>query len=68
VVGDAVEGHAVQHVIPAGTWQAVETAPGSACSFFGVTMAPWRGFERTRVSPGLACRCDPGATSGREAG
>jgi predicted cupin superfamily sugar epimerase len=30
VLGDAVEGHAVQHVIPAGTWQAGETVPGGA--------------------------------------
>jgi uncharacterized protein len=27
VLGDAVEGHAVQHVIPAGTWQAGERRP-----------------------------------------
>jgi predicted cupin superfamily sugar epimerase len=30
----------VQHVIPAGVWQAGEVAPGGAWSLYGVTMAP----------------------------
>lgn len=52
VLGDAVEGHAVQHVIPAGTWQAGETAPGGTWSFFGVTMAP--GFTAACFEGGRA--------------
>ena len=40
ILGDPIAGHSVQHVIPAGSWQAGEVAPGGAWSFFGVTMAP----------------------------
>ena len=40
ILGDPLAGHSVQHVIPAGSWQAGEVAPGGAWSFFGVTMAP----------------------------
>ena len=40
ILGDPAAGHAVQHVIPAGSWQAGEVAPGGSWSFFGVTMAP----------------------------
>ena len=40
VLGDPVAGHAAQHVVPAGSWQAGEVAPGGTWSFFGVTMAP----------------------------
>jgi predicted cupin superfamily sugar epimerase len=39
-LGDPISGHSVQHVIPAGTWQAGEVAAGGSWSFFGVTMAP----------------------------
>jgi predicted cupin superfamily sugar epimerase len=40
ILGDPLGGHAVQHVVPAGNWQAGEVTPGGAWSFFGVTMAP----------------------------
>ena len=40
ILGDPTAGHSVQHVVPAGSWQAGEVAPGGAWSFFGVTMAP----------------------------
>ena len=40
ILGDPLAGHDVQHVVPAGTWQAGEVVPGGAWSFFGVTMAP----------------------------
>lgn len=37
---DVLGGQAVQHVIPAGTWQAGELAPGGTWALFGCTMAP----------------------------
>lgn len=37
---DPVAGHTVQHVIPAGTWQAGALAPGGRYALFGCTMAP----------------------------
>jgi predicted cupin superfamily sugar epimerase len=40
LLGDPTAGHSVQHVVPAGSWQAGEVAPGGSWSFFGVTMAP----------------------------
>jgi predicted cupin superfamily sugar epimerase len=40
ILGDPDKGHSVQHVVPAGSWQAGEVAAGGAWSFFGVTMAP----------------------------
>ncbi len=40
VLGDPLAGHQVQHVVPAGSWQAGEVVPGGTWSFFGVTMAP----------------------------
>jgi predicted cupin superfamily sugar epimerase len=38
--GDAVGGHRVQHVVPAGVWQAGELVPGGGWALFGCTMAP----------------------------
>ncbi len=38
--GDVYKGQCVQHVIPAGTWQAGELAPGGTWALFGCTMAP----------------------------
>jgi predicted cupin superfamily sugar epimerase len=40
ILGDPAAGHSVQHVVPAGAWQAGEVVPGGSWSFFGVTMAP----------------------------
>jgi predicted cupin superfamily sugar epimerase len=40
VLGDPVNGYAVQHVVPAGTWQAGEVLVGGRWSLYGVTMAP----------------------------
>jgi uncharacterized protein len=40
ILGDPLAGHAVQHVVPAGSWQAGEVVAGGSWSFFGVTMAP----------------------------
>lgn len=37
---DVLGGQAVQYVIPAGTWQAGELAPGGTWALFGCTMAP----------------------------
>jgi predicted cupin superfamily sugar epimerase len=37
ILGD---GHTVQHVIPAGVWQAGELVPGGEWAFYGCTMAP----------------------------
>lgn len=39
-LGDPAAGYSVQHIVPAGTWQAGEVVPGGSWSFFGVTMAP----------------------------
>ena len=57
ILGDPASGHAVQHVITAGTWQAGEVVPGGSWSFFGVTMAPGftpACFEGGRASDLLA--------------
>ena len=37
---DPLAGHRVQFVVPAGTWQAGELAPGGDWALFGCTMAP----------------------------
>lgn len=37
---DSTAGHVVQHVIPAGTWQAGELHPAGTYGLFGCTMAP----------------------------
>ncbi|MCB0998931.1 MAG: cupin domain-containing protein [Acidimicrobiales bacterium] len=42
---DVLAGQRVQHVIPAGTWQAGELVPGGRWALFGCTMAP--GFTST---------------------
>jgi uncharacterized protein len=52
VLGNPVAGHAAQHVVPAGSWQAGEVAPGGAWSFYGVTMAP--GFTAACFEGGRA--------------
>jgi predicted cupin superfamily sugar epimerase len=38
--GDVLAGQSVQHVIPAGVWQAGELVPGGQWALFGCTMAP----------------------------
>ncbi len=38
--GDVLAGQSVQHVVPAGVWQAGELVPGGAWALFGCTMAP----------------------------
>jgi predicted cupin superfamily sugar epimerase len=38
--GDVLAGQSVQHVVPAGVWQAGELAPGGEWALFGCTMAP----------------------------
>ncbi len=43
--GDPLGGEVVQHVVPAGTWQAGELVPGGSWALFGCTMAP--GFTGT---------------------
>lgn len=46
--GDVAAGAQVQHVVPAGSWQAGELVPGGAWALFGCTMAPGftpAGFE-----------------------
>jgi predicted cupin superfamily sugar epimerase len=40
-----LDGVRIQHLIPAGVWQAGEVAPGGSWSLYGVTMAP--GFTPT---------------------
>lgn len=52
VLGDPIAGHAAQHVVPAGSWQAGEVAPGGTWSFYGVTMAP--GFTAACFEGGSA--------------
>ena len=52
MLGDPIAGHAAQHVVPAGSWQAGEVAPGGAWSFYGVTMAP--GFTASCFEGGRA--------------
>jgi len=38
--GDVLAGRRVQHLVPAGAWQAGELVPGGAWALFGCTMAP----------------------------
>jgi len=38
--GDVLGGHVVQHVVPAGVWQAGELGAGGSWALFGCTMAP----------------------------
>jgi predicted cupin superfamily sugar epimerase len=38
--GDVIAGQSVQHVVPAGVWQAGELVPGGEWALFGCTMAP----------------------------
>lgn len=38
--GDVLAGERVQHVVPAGTWQAGELVAGGSWALFGCTMAP----------------------------
>jgi uncharacterized protein len=52
VLGDPLAGHVAQHVVPAGSWQAGEVAPGGTWSFYGVTMAP--GFTAACFEGGRA--------------
>jgi predicted cupin superfamily sugar epimerase len=50
---DVLEGHCIQTVIPAGTWQAGELIAGGTYGLFGCTMAPGfsgEGFEGGTVS------------------
>jgi predicted cupin superfamily sugar epimerase len=57
VLGDARDGHPLQHLIPAGVWQAGELVRGGRFSLFGCTMAPgFTGgcFEGGRVDELLA--------------
>ena len=49
---DPLAGQAVQHVIPAGVWQAGELAAGGEWALFGCTMAP--GFTGTCFEGGPA--------------
>jgi predicted cupin superfamily sugar epimerase len=52
-----LDGHSIQHLIPAGVWQAGELAPGGSWSLYGVTMAPGftpACFEGGRVDELLA--------------
>jgi len=54
---DVAAGHRVQHVVPAGVWQAGELAPDGSYGLFGCTMAPGftgAGFEGGRRSELLA--------------
>ncbi len=53
IVGsDVLAGHQVQHVVPAGTWQAGELVAGGTWALFGCTMAP--GFTGTCFEGGRA--------------
>lgn len=55
--GDVVAGAGVQHVVPAGSWQAGELVPGGRWALFGCTMAPGFTpgcFEGGRVADLLA--------------
>ena len=49
---DVLGGQRVQHVVPAGTWQAGELVAGGAWALFGCTMAP--GFTGTCFEGGRA--------------
>lgn len=49
---DVLSGQRVQHVVPAGTWQAGELVDGGAWALFGCTMAP--GFTGTCFEGGRA--------------
>jgi len=48
--GDVLAGQSVQHVVPAGVWQAGELVPGGEWALFGCTMAP--GFTGTAFDGG----------------
>lgn len=37
---DLADGERVQHVVPAGSWQGTQLAPGGEWALFGTTMAP----------------------------
>ena len=55
--GDVLAGQSVQHVVPAGVWQAGELVPGGEWALFGCTMAPGftsTCFEGGRISDLLA--------------
>ena len=62
--GDVLAGQAVQHVIPAGTWQAGELLPGGQWSLFGCTMAP--GFTGACFEGGAVAVLLAAGYSGRE--
>jgi predicted cupin superfamily sugar epimerase len=49
---DVLSGQRVQHVVPAGAWQAGELVPGGAWALFGCTMAP--GFSGAVFEGGTA--------------
>jgi uncharacterized protein len=51
-LGNPLAGHAAQHIVPAGSWQAGEVAPGGTWSLYGVTMAP--GFTNACFEGGRA--------------
>jgi predicted cupin superfamily sugar epimerase len=58
---DVLAGHRVQHVIPAGVWQAGELVDGGSWALFGCTMAPgFTGtcFEGGRIEDLLAEHAD----------
>jgi uncharacterized protein len=48
--GEAAVGCRVQHVVPAGSWQAGELVPGGEWALFGCTMAP--GFSEAAFEGG----------------
>lgn len=61
--GDVVAGAAVQHLVPAGTWQAGELVPGGRWALFGCTMTPGFTpgcFEGGRTTDLLAAYPDAG--------
>lgn len=61
--GDPLAGR-VQHLVPAGTWQAGELIPGGRWALFGCTMAP--GFNEECFEGGAAAdllRTHPGRAS-----
>lgn len=65
---DPLSGHAVQYVVPAGTWQAGELVAGGSWALFGCTMAPgFTGacFEGGRRSALLASHPARAADIGR---
>ena len=50
--GDVIGGQAVQHLVPAGVWQAGELVPGGTWALFCCTMAP--GFTPSCFEGGRA--------------